>query len=208
MLTCRMQPASSTQLAAFFLFAFTMSATPGPNNAMVAASGANFGVRRTIPHAAGIATGFALMILLVALGAGALLRSTPLIHGLLRWVGALYLLWLAVKIARTDPAATDEARQGRPMTMLQAALFQWVNPKAWIVTMGAVATYTTIGGNVFAAAGLLATVFFIVSWPASAIWVALGAGAARLLHSPSRLRTFNWLMAGLLILSLVPTLAE
>jgi threonine/homoserine/homoserine lactone efflux protein len=203
-----MQPALSTPLAAFILFAFTMSATPGPNNAMVAASGANFGIRRTIPHAAGIATGFALMILLVALGAGELLRSAPAIHALLRWVGALYLLWLAVKIARSDPHSVDPATQGRPMTMLQAALFQWINPKAWIVTMGAVATYTTVGGNVLAEAALLAAVFFIVSWPASAIWVSLGAGAARLLRSPSRIRAFNWLMAGLLILSLVPTLAE
>jgi threonine/homoserine/homoserine lactone efflux protein len=203
-----MEPTLSAPIGAFILFAFTMSATPGPNNAMVAASGANFGFRRSIPHAAGIATGFALMILLVALGAGAILRAAPSIHDALRWVGALYLLWLAVKIARSDPAAVDPAKQGRPMTMLQAALFQWINPKAWIVTMGAVATYTSTGDNVLGEAALLAVVFFIVSWPASAIWIGLGAGAARMLGSPARLRAFNWLMAGLLVLSLLPTLAE
>jgi threonine/homoserine/homoserine lactone efflux protein len=203
-----MEPALSSQLGAFILFAFTMSATPGPNNAMVATSAANFGIRRSIPHAAGIATGFSAMILLVALGAGEVLRAAPGIHGVLRWVGALYLLWLAVKIARSDPAAVTEASQGRPMTMLHAALFQWVNPKAWIVTMGAAATYTTAGDAVLHQAARLAAVFFIVSWPASAIWITLGAGAARLLHSPTRLRAFNWTMAALLVLSLIPTLAE
>ena len=203
-----METALSAPLGAFLLFAVTMSVTPGPNNAMVAASGANFGLRRTVPHIAGIASGFAVMTLLVAVGAGEALRDAPAIHAALRWVGALYLLWLAVKIARSNPTSVDAAVRGRPMTFLQAALFQWVNPKAWIIAMGAVATYTTVGGDVLGQSALLAGVFFLVTWPSLTLWAGFGAGAARLLRSPARLRWFNWTMAGLLVLSLVPTLAE
>ena len=202
-----MHPAS-TSLLPFVLFAFTMSVTPGPNNAMLAASGANFGVRRTIPHVAGIATGFSLMMLLVTLGIGAALQAAPAVYAVMRWVGAAYLLWLAWHIARAAPATDAGGQQARPMSMLQAALFQWVNPKAWIIIMGAVTTYTTANGGVLRQGSLLAGVFFAVTWPAAGTWVMLGAGAARLLHSPSRLRAFNWTMAALLVLSLVPTLAE
>lgn len=199
-----------TSLLPFILFAFTMSVTPGPNNTMLAASGANFGVRRSLPHLAGIATGFSLMMLLVTLGVGAALRAAPGVYGVMRWVGAAYLLWLAWQIAHAAPATADAAgaRQPRPMTMLQAALFQWVNPKAWIIIMGAVTTYTTADGGVLRQGLLLAGVFFTVSWPATATWVMLGAGAARLLRTPSRLRAFNWAMAGLLVISVIPTLAE
>lgn len=203
-----MEPVLSTGLGAFVLFAFTMCATPGPNNAMLAAAGANFGFRRTVPHLAGIATGFSVMLVLVALGAGQALRAMPGAHEVLRWIGAFYLLFLAVQIARSDPAATEAARQGRPMTLLQAAAFQWVNPKAWIISMGAIATYTSEAGDVVHQALRLGLVFFVVSWPATALWAGMGAGTARLLRSPRRLRLFNYTMAGLLILSLVPTLTE
>src|ERR687886_2018427 len=107
-------------------FALAMSATPGPNNAMVAASGANFGLRRTLPHVIGVSLGFPAMLLLVALGAAELLQSSATLQALLRWAGATWMLWLAWKIAAASPAASAEGR-ARPMTLLEAALFQWVN---------------------------------------------------------------------------------
>ncbi len=192
----------------FVLFAFTMCATPGPNNAMLTASGASFGVRRTLPHLAGIALGFSLMVLLVAAGLGEALRAAPAIQEVMRWVGALYLLFLAVQIARAEPATPDAPSGSKPLTILQAALFQWVNPKAWVIVMGAIATYGDPGQSALAQALGMFAVFLVVSWPASAIWVLLGAGVARLLRTRRQLRIFNWLMAALLILSLVPTLTE
>src|SRR5215212_11075454 len=113
-------------------FALAMSDSPGPNNTMVAASGANFGLRRTLPHMLGVALGFPVMLLLVAVGAAELLHGSPGLQRALRWVGAAWLLWLAWRIAVADPAAKGGvAGPARPMSFLQAALFQWVNPKAW-----------------------------------------------------------------------------
>ena len=197
-----------SSLLPVLLFAVTTSATPGPNNMMIAASGATFGIRRSVPHMAGIATGFALMLLLVTAGVGAALRSAPSAQLVLRWVGAAYLLWLAFRIATATPAAPGTARAGRPFTALNAALFQWVNPKAWMITAGAVSTYTTAEAAVFPQALTIAGVFFAVSWPCNLFWAALGAGAARLLRTPARLRAFNLAMASLLVASLIPVLAE
>src|SRR3954447_14125193 len=119
-------------------FALAMSATPGPNNALVAASAANFGLRRSLPQVLGVTIGFPLMLVLVALGAAELLRGAPGLMAALRWVGAAWMLWLAWGIAPAAPPAAGAA-PGRPMTLLQAVLFQWVNPKAWIIAAGAIA---------------------------------------------------------------------
>ena len=191
-------------------FVVAMSATPGPNNAMLAASGANFGFRRTLPHMLGIATGFPAMVLAVALGAGQVLRTNPWAHEALRWVGAAYMFWLAVRIARTDPAAASTngaARSSRPLSALQAALFQWVNPKAWITAVGAVVTYTS-GAAVTGQAGALAAMFLLVSVPVTAFWTMIGVGAARTFRSTQALRRFNLAMAALLVMSLAGLFLE
>src|SRR4051812_1471937 len=114
-----------------------MSAAPGPNNALVAATAANFGLRRSLPQVLGVSLGFPVMLVLVALGAAELLRGAPGVMAALRWLGAAWMLWLAWGIARATPAAAGAA-PGRPMTLLQAALFQWVNPKAWIIAAGGI----------------------------------------------------------------------
>jgi threonine/homoserine/homoserine lactone efflux protein len=197
-------------------FAVSMAATPGPNNAMVAASGATFGFARTIPHVLGISIGFPVMIAAVALGAGAPLRSWPWLAGMLRWLGAGYLLWLAWHIATARPRGADEAREegvardrSRPLTFLQAALFQWVNPKAWVIAAGAVVTYTTARGGGFMLQALaVALIFLAITFPAVALWTAIGAGASRVLRSARALRAFNVCMAVLLVVSLVPMLRE
>ena len=193
-------------LASAVTFAVSMSGTPGPNNAMVAASGATFGFARTIPHMLGIAVGFPLMLVAVALGAGQLLRTIPVLHAVLKWAGAAYLLWLAFRIATARPAPA-ETGGSRPLTFLQAGLFQWVNPKAWVIALGAVATYTTAEGVLPQSLGL-AAIFLLVTGPTVAFWTMTGVGAARLLRTDRGLRAFNWLMAALLVLSLLPLLRE
>lgn len=201
-----------TWLLSATAFAVSMAATPGPNNAMVAASGATWGFARTLPHMLGVTVGFAVMIVAVALGAAELLRAQPWIHDVLRWAGAAYLLWLAVKIARArpEPAAAAAARtSSRPMSFLQGALFQWVNPKAWVIAVGAVVTYTTAGGAaMLGQTVVLATIFLLVTLPALALWTGVGVGAARVLRSPRALRAFNLVMAALLVVSLLPLLRE
>jgi len=127
-------------LAALAGFALVSSITPGPNNVMVMASGANFGLRRTVPHILGIACGFVVMLLLVGLGLARLFEMFPVIRLVLTVVSALYLLWLAWKIAHAAPFGSDSAR-GRPFSFLQAALFQWVNPKAWMMALSAITLY-------------------------------------------------------------------
>jgi threonine/homoserine/homoserine lactone efflux protein len=200
-----------TWLGATFAFAVSMSASPGPNNAMVAASGATWGFRRTVPHMLGISLGLAAMLVAVALGAGEVLRAHPWLQGLLRWVGAAYLAWLAWRIATADVGTTAPLSQGaagsRPFSFIQGALFQWVNPKAWMVALGAVGAYITASGAGFITqAALLAGIVFLVTLPAVAFWTMVGVGAGMMLRTRAARRAFNLAMALLLVASLVPLL--
>ena len=190
-------------------FALAMSATPGPNNAMVAASGATWGLRRTWWHIFGISIGFPVMIVCVALGAGAFLERHPEIHEWLKWVGAAYMLWLAWHIASAVPSTEAETggarRRGRPLRFHEAALFQWINPKAWIITAGALATYTQAQSEaLLTQVALLALIFFLMCVPSVTLWTLIGAGVARLFRTARAIRLFNWAMAVLLVASLVP----
>lgn len=187
-------------------FALAMAATPGPNNAMVAASGARFGISRTLPHLLGITLGFPVMLLAVAIGAGQILAALPWLHTTLRWVGTAYILWLAWTIARPHPPAAPETRR-RPLGLLPAALFQWVNPKAWIIAVSAVVTYAGEGAPLTQALAM-AAVFGAVTFPAVLFWTIVGAGAARILRTERALRRFDLVMAVLLVASLVPILFE
>ena len=188
-------------------FTVSMSATPGPNNTMVMASGAAWGLRRTLPHMAGVAAGFPAMLLAVAFGAGELLRTRPWLHDALRWIGAAYLLWLAWQIATARPTVPGDGRSGgRPFSFTKAALFQWVNPKAWVIAIGAVVTYTTAGSALFGEVAMLALIFALVSLPCLAAWTLAGVGASRILRTPAAMRWFNLILAGLLVLSLLPLL--
>ena len=189
-------------------FATAISATPGPNNVMVAASGATYGFSRTVPHILGISAGFPLMLGIVAVGAAGPLRAWPWLHEVLRWVGVAYMLWLAWQIGTAEPVVTTDASRarararGRPMTFLQAALFQWVNPKAWVAAGGTVITYLTASGAAFwVQAALLGAIFVLASMAFVSIWTAIGAGVARVLRTPRSLRRSNVAMAALLVLS-------
>jgi threonine/homoserine/homoserine lactone efflux protein len=189
-------------------FAVAMSATPGPNNTMVAASGARFGVVRTMPHMLGVSAGFPVMLVAVALGAGDILQGNRWLQVTLRWVGVAYLLWLAWSIARAPTTMDEKTEAGRrPLGFLRAALFQWVNPKAWIIAVGAVVTYTEGDGR-FGQTLVLAGIFAVACLPCLLFWTSIGAGVARLLRSERALRRFDLAMAALLVLSLVPVLFE
>ncbi len=189
----------------FLPFAVSTAVTPGPNNVMVTASAANFGFRRTLPHMAGIALGFPVMVLAIGFGLGAAFERYPSVHQTMQWLGTAYLLFLAWRIATAATAGENGTKApGRPLTFLQAALFQWVNAKAWIIAVGAVSTYTTVGGSPLVETPLIAAVFGLVAAPSIALWAGFGLGVGRLLRSPRAFRAFNVTMAALLVASLVP----
>jgi threonine/homoserine/homoserine lactone efflux protein len=181
--------------------------TPGPNNLMVLTSGANFGVVRTLPLIAGIAAGFPVMIVAVGLGLGFVFDAYPAVHTILKYATFAYLLWLAWKIAtakRPDVASAD----ARPVTFLQAAAFQWVNPKGWAMSIGALALFTTANGNKVIQVGVIALLFGLVCLPNGIAWALFGRGIAGFLADDRRRQWFNIGMAVLLVVSVTPTLFE
>ena len=190
-------------LTALMAFAFVSSITPGPNNLMLMASGANFGFRRTIPHMLGVGLGFVIMVLLVGAGLVQVFAAYPISHAILKVASVAYLLYLALKIATAAPVRNSETK-GRPMTFLQAAAFQWVNPKAWTMALTAVTVYTP--DTTLAAIVIVGCVFGAINLPAVSSWTLLGQQMARVLTNRARLVTFNWTMAVLLVASLYPVL--
>ena len=184
-------------------FAFVTSVTPGPNNMMLLASGVNFGFRRTLPHMLGITSGHSLMVFLVGLGIAGLFKAWPPAVTGLKLVSVGYMLWLAWKIAHAGAPGQGRARP-RPMTFLQAAAFQWGNPKAWAMSLGAVTAYVATPSAASYLA--VAATFASVNLPSVSLWAAAGQGLRRWLDAPGRLRAFNWTMAALLVASLYPVL--
>ena len=193
--------------AALDLFAFVASITPGPNNAMLLASGLNFGVRRTLPHMLGISVGFAVMIACVGFGLGALLQTAPRLQLALKVVSILYLVRLAWKIANAAPPSSAPVAAGRPFTFLQAAAFQWVNPKAWALALTAIAAYAPSEDFAFNVA-VVALVFGVVNAPSVAVWAVFGSALRRFLGDPRMLRRINVAMALALVVSTLPLVAD
>ena len=189
--------------SALAVFALVGTLTPGPNNLMLLASGANFGLHRSLPHMLGIILGFPAMIFLVGLGALRLFDRWPALHNVLLAASVAYMIWLAWKIAHASPPA-EARQQGRPLTFLQSAGFQWINPKAWTMALGAITLYAASRDlasllwvvGTYVAAGVLSTT----------VWTTLGRQLRRLLRAPGQLRLFNRVMAVLLLASLVPAL--
>ena len=193
-------------LLAFAAYAAVMSVTPGPNNLMLMASGTNFGFARTVPHMLGVALGFTLMIVLVGLGVASVLAVVPGLLTVIKWASVAYLLYLAARIATAPVKPLAGRSAARPMTFLQAAAFQWVNPKAWTMTLTAVSAYLPPGGGT---AGLLiiAAVFGAINLPSVGLWALMGTGLRRFLADPRRLRTFNVVAALTLVATLWPVVA-
>ncbi|MBY6200846.1 LysE family translocator [Maritalea mobilis] len=199
-------------LTALILFAFAASITPGPNNIMLLASGANFGLRRTVPHMLGISLGHALMTSLVGLGLIGLFELLPWLRPALMAGCAVYLVYLAWKIANAaPPPEAEDLAKGRPLTFLQAAAFQWVNPKAWYMAIYAQTNFAPeagILGATWAGAVAVALVFAATNLPSVTVWAWGGTQLRRWLDGPGRLRAFNITMALLLVASLWPILSS
>ncbi|MFT4184486.1 MAG: LysE family translocator [Rhizobium sp.] len=189
---------------ALLLFAFTTSITPGPNNMMLFASGVNFGFRRTIPHMLGIGVGFLSLLLGVGLGLGALLHTVPLLYTALKFAGGAYLVWIAWKIA-TSRSLSEKESGAQPMSFTSAAVFQWVNPKAWVMAVTAMATYTNPQLYLISVL-LVGFAFAAVNVPSVSTWAGFGSALRDWLSDPVRLKWFNITMAVLLVLSLWPML--
>jgi len=191
--------------AALLPFAVAAAFTPGPNNLMLAASGANFGVWRSVPHILGIVVGFPLLVLAIGLGLGVLFEQYPAMHTVLKFAGATFLAAMAWRIATARPPSNGDATtSGRPLTTWEAVLFQWINPKAWVFGIGAVATYTTVGGSTSRELGVILAVCLLVSIGSTVSWTLFGAALSRWLRdSPGAARTFNVSMGLLLALSIL-----
>ena len=186
------------------LFSLVSSITPGPNNLMLMTSGANFGFRRSVPHMLGVALGFTFMVLLVGIGLVQIFETFPVSYSILKVVSLAYLMYLAWKIVTAVPASVDDRASGAPFTFIQAALFQWVNPKAWTMALTAVSVYSP--SQSLTAIAFVAGVFGAVNLPCISVWTGMGQQLQRVLTNPRRLRIFNVLMALLLVGSLYPML--
>tara|TARA_Y100001934_G_scaffold216997_1_gene257551 strand:- start:5140 stop:5790 length:651 start_codon:yes stop_codon:yes gene_type:complete len=185
------------------VLAFVGSITPGPNNLMVMASSAAFGWRRTLPHMLGVMFGFGLMIALVTAGVGAIILEIPLLLGLVKYGGAAWLFWLAIKIGRAalQPTATTEDdgnTAARPLTMIQAMAFQWVNPKGWAVGLAVAGGYVELSPSIWVRTIVISAIFMACTPFANGSWMAAGEVLRRLFNNPKSGRVFGLIMAALI----------
>jgi threonine/homoserine/homoserine lactone efflux protein len=192
--------------AGFLVFALVSSITPGPNNLMMMASGVNYGVKRSIPHMAGVCLGFGAMTFAVGIGLAGVFRAAPWLYVVLRWGAAAYILYLAYKMATAKGVGTA-VTSGRPMHFLAAVAFQWVNPKAWVMALGAITTYAK-PEHLTRDVVMIAVTYVLINIPCSLAWTASGVGIKRFLKRGGTLRLFNGAMAVLLVLSLYPLVTE
>lgn len=191
----------------FIVFCIVMFFTPGPNNAMLMASGLNYGLKKTVPHIMGVALGFAFLGLCISAGLGVIFIQFPIINTALKYLGAAYLLYLAWLIGTAKPGAPSGSRRSRPMTFLEAAGFQWINPKAWVMVVGAASTY---GGMAKAPwnALLITVIYVLMGFASCYTWAGFGSYLQRWMHRPKIVRAFNIIMALSLVASIYPVFTE
>jgi threonine/homoserine/homoserine lactone efflux protein len=190
---------------ALFIFGGIAAFTPGPNNTLLMASGINFGFRRTLPLILGVCIGFPLMIGCIGLGLGRIFETYPLIYKIMKYGGAAYMLWLAWKIANSKPAGEGNGEVGKPMTFLQAAGFQWINPKAWVMAVTALSAYTVASDYRFGVAAVVST-FVLMGLTSATTWALFGVGLKHILNDVRYFRVINVCLALALVASLVPML--
>lgn len=189
-------------ILSYALFVLATVGTPGPNVVMIAASGANFGIKRSIPHIMGVVFGFIFMMALVGAGLGQIFDLYPFIHDILRYIGAAFMLYLAYKIATAKNNMQNGKVAGKPLTFIQASAFQWVNPKAWVMIIGAIAQFLTVGGDKFVELTIIVVVHLVVSAPMTFAWCLFGREIGKLLKSELAFRVFNFTMASLLAIAI------
>jgi threonine/homoserine/homoserine lactone efflux protein len=174
-------------------YAFVMSITPGPNNVMLTAAGANFGLRRTLPHILGIVCGFGTQVAAVCGGLGVLFIRWPQLHTTLKWVGAGYLLYLGWQLLRARGRASGAA--GKPVTFTEAAAFQYLNPKAWVMSLTAATLFLPPQLGQVLASSYVTAILVLVNLPCALAWALFGSSLALVLTRPAARRIFNGLMA-------------
>jgi len=198
---------SQSLLIAFVMFAIVMFFTPGPNNIMLLSSGLTYGFRRTIPHIAGIAIGFAFMVGAVGLGLGTIFIAYPVLQTILKYAGTAYLIYLAAVIAMSGPVASEQDNQRRPMTFWGAAMFQWVNVKGWVMVIGTITAYAAIASfpwNIV----IQVVISLLMGAVSCVVWALFGSALRPWLTSPRAVRAFNIVMAILLLASLYPVFMD
>lgn len=184
------------------LYAFVTSASPGPVNIVAVSSGISFGVRRTLPQVAGATLGFSLLLFAIGMGLGELLRAMPWLLALLKIAGSMFLCYLAFKLFRAG-GVTADVNLGKQPSFWDGLLAQWFNPKAWIVAVAGISTYTMPGTAYQSSVIAMTLLFLLICFPSIAAWAALGATARALLKRPQLVQGFNMLMALLLLLSVL-----
>ncbi|BAM88050.1 putative transporter, LysE family [Bradyrhizobium oligotrophicum S58] len=198
---------SQQLLIAFIAFAFVMAFTPGPNNIMLLSSGVTYGFRRTVPHMMGVSFGFAFMVGAVGFGLAAVFISYPVLQTVLKYLGAAYLIYLAVAIALSGATKPDEHNSRGPMSFWGAALFQWVNAKGWVMVISTITAYAAIA-RFPANVALQVAISFVMAVGSTITWTLFGTALRPLLSSERAVRGFNILMAVLLLASLYPVFMD
>ena len=191
---------------AVLLFTFSTTVTPGPNNIMIMSSGLNYGIKKSMPHYLGICIGFPAMVAAVGLGFDVVFQKFPFLHEVIKVAGTLYLLYLAYAVAVSGSAVSESKR--KPLTFMQAAVFQWVNPKAWTMATGSVAAFTTIDSHILLQVFYITLAFFLAVFPCIAVWLFFGSHLKKILRNEIHHRLFNISMALLLVLSVIPVIIE
>jgi len=189
-------------ILSFTLFASVSAFTPGPNNIMLAASGANFGFRSSLPHILGVSVGFILLVIAAGFGLAGLFSTFPELYDILKIVSFLFLVYLAWKIG--SAGQTQNHSRGEPLRFWQAAIFQLVNPKGISVIISSVTAYTSSATAVASEVFILFIVFSFVTVGSTCTWTLFGLMIKKILNTRKRLRIFNITMAGLLLASLLP----
>ena len=193
-------------ITALIAFAFVTSITPGPNNLMLMASSINFGFSRTLPHMMGVAIGFTFMIGMIGIGLKEVFDAFPMSYTILKIISVIFLSYLAWKIANAAPLQKNSNHENsKPLNFIQAAAFQWINPKAWIMAISAIGTYTPNEQTIYSILAV-AIIFGAINLPSVSIWVGMGTQLQRILNNTLRLKIFNITAALLLIFSLIPVL--
>ena len=185
------------------VFSFVTSVTPGPNNTFLLASGANFGIRRSLPYINGIMVGLAAMMTAIGAGLGLIFTTFPFVYALLKWVGFVYILWLAIAIVRST--SKSDSGEAAYTGFVKSTVFQFVNPKAWIVIASFMATYVPVDQGLWVAVGACA-LFLVTTYPGACLWAVFGQLLKTWLSAPSKRKVFNFVAAALLVASMIPVL--
>jgi threonine/homoserine/homoserine lactone efflux protein len=196
---------TSTMLLSIISFAIATAFSPGPNNLMLLSSGLTFGYRKTIPHILGILIGFPIMVMAVGSGVERVFELFPKLYDVLKVLGLCYLLWMAWQIANSSGtlSGADEKR-AKPFTFVQAALFQWLNPKAWIMAITATTSFTSSSANLFVQIMIIAFIYLIIGLGSTNSWTLGGLFLQKIISNERRVKVFNVAMAILIVVSVLP----